>query len=35
MLRMVAVNDPALTTVNLNNIIGVPEDVWVALIEAL
>ena len=35
MVRRVAQNDPELTEVNLNNIIGVPEDLFVALAEAM
>ena len=34
-LRQVATNDPELTEINLNNCIGVPEDLWVALMQAL
>lgn len=34
-LRQVATNDPELTEINLNNCIGVPEDLWVAMMQAL
>ena len=34
-LRQVAINDPELTEINLNNCIGVPEDLWVAMMQAL
>lgn len=34
-VRRVAMNDPELTEINLNNIIGVPEDLYLALCEAL